>query len=514
MVDYKRTALIFLIVLWGAGVAFCAELTVAKNDSADYRTIQAAIDAAASGDTIIVSVGRYEERITISGKSVKVRSSNPTDETVVAKTIIDGADSGTVVTFGSAAGADTLLSGFTITGGKADLGGGIFCGPEMAGQIENCLIKNNTATGGGGICIDGGSPAITNCTLENNRAELSSGNGGGLLINHGSSSVISKCTFVGNRANNSGGGSACSGPGKPKFIACVFWGNSAGFAGGGLSSSQKSTPALIRCRFIANSAKSGGGGGLHHTGRASDDGGEEFDRNLDPAIFNCSFKGNTASTGGGVKVVAANALFVNCQFSANRAVYAGGGLLCSWQGSSGSKPQLINCTLAGNLAGSSGGGISSNNSRATLRNCIVWGNRDSSGDGFAAQLHDSSRVYHQQDSSEILFCCVQGWAAVQNGLGNSGSDPMFVRSPGVAGISDEDSYGDLKLRPGSPCIDAGNTDYLPPDIFDLNEDNNTDETVALDINNQVRCSDDPDTADTGHGNGSMVDLGASEFLLE
>ena len=253
---------------------------------------------------------------------------------------------------------------------------------------------------------------------------------------------------------------------------------------------------------------------MHHSGWANDDGGDEFDRDLDPAIFNCSFKGNTASTGGGVKVVAANALFVNCLFSANRAVYTGGGLLSSWQGTSGSRPQLINCTFAGNLAGSFGGGLSSNNSRATLRNCIVWGNRDSSGEGFSAQLHDSSKVYHQQDSSEIKFCCVQGWTATQNGLGNLGNDPMFVRSPGLVGLSDEDSYGDLKLRPGSPCIDAAKSDYLPLDIFDLDEDSDSDETIALDLNNKDRCSDDPDTADTGQGNGPMVDIGACEFVLE
>ncbi|MBN2378144.1 MAG: hypothetical protein JXD22_17230 [Sedimentisphaerales bacterium] len=514
MVSNKRTALIFLILLWGTSLAFCDELTVNTNESADYRTIQAAIDAAGSGDTIVVNPGCYQECIIVTGKSVTLRSSNPTDETVVAKTIIDGSGLGTVVTFGPDAGTDTLLSGFTITGGKANLGGGISCGPEMTGRIENCLIKDNSATGGGGIYINGGNPLLTNCKFENNQAELSSGNGGGLLIANGSSSVVSKCTFVGNRANNSGGGSACLGPGKPKFVDCVFQDNSAGFAGGGLNSSQNCNPALLGCSFIANSAKSGGGGGWHHTGRANDDNGDEFDRDLDPAIFNCSFKGNTASTGGGVKVVATNALFVNCLFAANRAVYTGGGLLSSWQGTSGSQPQLINCTFAGNLAGSFGGGISSNNSRATLRNCIVWGNRDSSGEGFSAQLHDSSKVYHQQDSSEIKFCCVQGWTATQNGLGNLGKDPMFVRSPGLVGLSDEDSYGDLKLRPGSPCIDAAKSDYLPPDIFDLDEDGDTDATIALDINNKIRCSDDPDTPDTGQGNGPIVDIGACEFVLE
>jgi hypothetical protein len=51
---------------------------------------------------------------------------------------------------------------------------------------------------------------------------------------------------------------------------------------------------------------------------------------------------------------------------------------------------------------------------------------------------------------------------VQGGLSGSGNinaDPTFVRNPspgsdGVWGTADDD-YGDLRLQPGSPCIDAG-----------------------------------------------------------
>ena len=78
----------------------------------DYDTIQKAIDAAGSGETIIVYSGIYEEKIKFNNKNITVRSADPSDPDIVAATVIDGGGNGTVVQFVS--GDESTLEGFTI----------------------------------------------------------------------------------------------------------------------------------------------------------------------------------------------------------------------------------------------------------------------------------------------------------------------------------------------------------------------------------------------------------------
>ena len=85
-----------------------------------YTSIQAAIDAAQSGDWIIVHDGTYYENINLQGKAITVCSENGT-----GTTFIDGTSNGPVVTFDHNEGRDSILKGFTLTNGSADHGGGI-----------------------------------------------------------------------------------------------------------------------------------------------------------------------------------------------------------------------------------------------------------------------------------------------------------------------------------------------------------------------------------------------------
>jgi hypothetical protein len=92
-------------------------------------------------------------------------------------------------------------------------------------------------------------------------------------------------------------------------------------------------------------------------------------------------------------------------------------------------------------------------STLTVINCILWG--------------DIPDEIANIGESVISFSDVQGGLPVGaiDGGGNIDLDPMFVRppDPGPDGTWDgvDDDYGYLRLRSGSPCIDAGDPGFVP-----------------------------------------------------
>ncbi|MDY7107978.1 MAG: FG-GAP-like repeat-containing protein, partial [Planctomycetota bacterium] len=415
-----------------------AEIHVYPEDS-----IQTAINDAADGDVIIVHEGTYSERINLLGKAITVRSTDPSDLDVVANTIIDGGSAGTVVLCESGESNDTILDGLTITNGSADFGGGIanfYSSPTVA----NCVFSGNGAVYGGAMFSYGGEPVVTGSTFTGNAALYD----GGAIYNYFSDATVTDCGFGGNTAD-AHGGAIWNTENASTITSCTFTGNSAPW--GGAICNDYCFAAVSNCVFTENSADSGGG-------MANVDGG-------DPTIVSCTFIGNTAlDDGGGMINDDSSPTVVNCLFRGNTAG-KGGGVF-----NRDDDPAVISCTFWNNSA-DAGGGMANDYADPTVTNCILWGNTPGA-------------ILNEPGSPIVTYCNVQDG---YQGEGNINTDPVFVDGGG----------GDLRLQIGSPCIDAGNSDAVPPDI-----------TVDLDGN--PRFIDDPNTFDTGIGN-PCVDMGAFEF---
>lgn len=192
-----KKAILAAIVLLLASRAFCAELLVPSQ----YLTIQAAIDAAFEGDTIIVQPGTYHENIQWDVNNITLTSTNPNDPEIIASTVIDGGSSSYTVTFTWAIPRG-LLIGFTITGGHTGISGNEDAEPLVT--ISHCIIRNN---GDGVVWMNG---TISNCLIYHNSD--------GVAVCGG---LITNCAIV----DNISLGVFSPESGVTRITNCIIWGN-------------------------------------------------------------------------------------------------------------------------------------------------------------------------------------------------------------------------------------------------------------------------------------------------
>ena len=216
--------------------------------------IQAAIDAAAVGDIVLVSNGVYNtggkvmagdltNRVAVDKAVIVMSVGGAANTTIEATpgyggTSAQGSANGTGAIRSVWLGEGAILSGFTVRGGGTRVsssaalvainsGGGVW-GASASALATYCdIVQNSAYYQGGGVY--GGS--FANCTIRENAAGQLSG---------------------GQYSSSASGGGACN----SILNNCLLKGNRAGGAGGGASGGT-----LNNCTIIGNSVNSGFGNG-------------------------------------------------------------------------------------------------------------------------------------------------------------------------------------------------------------------------------------------------------------
>jgi nitrous oxidase accessory protein NosD len=184
--SFQNYRYLFLSLLAGLFATDLAAQTTIHVPS-DQPTIQAGIDAAKNGDTVLVSPGTYNENLDFKGKAITVTTGAKSfaDANTV---IVNGTADGPVVNFATNEPATAVLNGFTLQGGHS-----------------------NVQAVAGGIFISAASPTITNNIVQNNLGCGINNLGCGIYVVYSSSPLIQGNDIKGTSYSN-GGGYQCTSP--------------------------------------------------------------------------------------------------------------------------------------------------------------------------------------------------------------------------------------------------------------------------------------------------------------
>jgi hypothetical protein len=485
-----------------------------------FCSIQVAIIAAYDGDEVLVAPGTYGETIDFLGKAVTVRTTGG-----ALVTTIDGQGNGPVVQATSHEKPDSILDGFTITGGVASHGAGMRI-DDSEPTVRNCSFAYNAATDAGGGMIVQGSSAVTltNCSFIGNTAIVGAG-----LYNQSWCELVG-CTFAENIADI---GSGLNTRPSSTLIAVdsIFAGNgdSPAVAAAGIFG-YEATLIIDRCAFSGNrlAAIECGSGILQ--------------------VTNSVFVGNkgNAVVGGGILDINMSSLIANCLFAENDSPARGGGI---YSGTDGDPAIIANCTFVDNFPV---GLQTFEPPNSLVSNCIFWGNSLAQITGDPIGTPAEASVYYSDvqggypgpgsnniDANPMLAGGPSGtWTdqavydpatGLTTFVDSSASyvpgalagkflapfvvlrglhlivdnTPTTITIPGdfaLYGFRDaEYRIADLHLTASSPCIDGADNTAVPGEI-------------TTDRDGDPRFLDVPETPDTGNGDAPIVDMGADEAL--
>ncbi|MHB8078502.1 MAG: right-handed parallel beta-helix repeat-containing protein [Candidatus Krumholzibacteriia bacterium] len=278
----RRSACAVVITLIGCGVVCgAATLDVRPDGGGAFATIQAALDAAAPGDTVRLADGVFtgagNRDLQFGGKPLTLRSESGNAATCVLDAQGSDAEPHRAIWLHDLPEPGARLEGLTFRGGyDPGAGAGVYVnGCRVA--VGNCVFRDNEGAywfGGAGLAVESGVADLQDCLFTGNNAHsavIPIATGGGGLRGVDSAISLVRCDFSANRAGGTfdsggrGGGMALTGCGLTA-TGCLFRDNLAApgvmgpAAGGGLFI-DGGTADLAACLFTGNAAPTFGYGG-------------------------------------------------------------------------------------------------------------------------------------------------------------------------------------------------------------------------------------------------------------
>jgi hypothetical protein len=235
-------------------------------------------------------------------------------------------------------------------------------------------------------------------------------------------------------------------------------------------------------------------------------------------FVNCVIADNTGGSTGGVDVQGAGVAFVQCAFLGNHAASEVGAL--RFFGATG--VQIQNCVFSGNSSGQSTGGIFLATSSAEVHFSSFSGNTGPTSGSIRNQSNSvtllSNCVFHGNGPSTLPEFFNQATLTTQHcGFKSSpasGPGNFVTVDPFVDADGADNVAGtdddDLRLRPTSNGIDRGTSSSFPLDVGDIDGDGNTTEPLPLDADLLARAVDDI-LPNQGAGATPYLDVGAYEL---
>ncbi|QDV04740.1 hypothetical protein Poly30_02330 [Planctomycetes bacterium Poly30] len=440
-----------------------------------YTSITYALEqpATVSGDTVLVRPGTYsDEAVDFLGKNVLLRSTAGSATTRIVGVPL-GPDPAPAIKIASGETA-VLVEGFTVAGDagargywpvapNTEVGAGILCSGSVVTVKDVVLTGGQNATAGAGIFAISADLTLDRVTLTANGRDSYTQSGGGIYADsstivwrnslvvdnevdfRGAGGYLENCNTQLNRVvfrdnggfYSAGNGLTISG-GTLVADSCSFTGHISGDPGGAIIVDSAADVELRSCVFRWNA---GGGPDPYPGGAIRLSGG-------DLRIFDTLFESNSGQFGGAISALQPM-LIEGCTFVDNMAAGAqeygsyGGAIACvagtriersvfvgnraqdtfsDGGGAIYGAADIVHCTFVNNVANPGDPGAVGGTG-SILENCIVRGQPGSIG------------------SASATYSNVEGGAA---GTGNFDADPLFWSS-----------LSDVRLLPGSPCIDSG-----------------------------------------------------------
>ena len=368
---------------------------------ADQPSIQAGIDAAKDGDTVLVADGRYigegNVNIDFMGKQITVKSENGPKEAIVDCQLIPNTRG---FIFQNDETNDAVLEGFTITNANHEERGGIYC-TNSAPTIKNCYILSNR----GGIYCFAANPKIIDSKISNNYS------GAGVSFwDHPDKDFedgqFNRPSLINCIVSENDGGISTFDGASAEIIGCKISKNK----NCGIASDFFSTVHIRYCEILQNT-----GGGIRGT--------EYSGLNITDSII----KQNTAENGGGISCSPTSRLkVIGCVIAENIATESGGGIDIYSSFGFGS---IAYCTITRNTANVRGGGVNVELRGSSFKctNSIIWGNNSKGthpevfGSGPTVSIR-SCDIRHGLDGFG------ENWAEFIFYQDNIDEDPLFVNA--------------------------------------------------------------------------------------